>query len=69
MPAISVANKLVVADRRPEAMTDEIPDTGNVFTDLIFAAGAIVTIGVAVTGFHAIGELLRRKDRKEDLER
>lgn len=50
-------------------MIDETPDTGDVLLDLLFAAGAVVTIGVMMVGVHRVTEALRRKDKNEELGR
>ena len=44
-------------------MTDmEVTDTGDILLSLVFAAGAVVTIGATMIGCQALCEKLRRKD-------
>jgi hypothetical protein len=65
MPTNSEARAIPVE----KAMMDETPDTGDVLLDLLFAAGAAVTIGAMMLGVHTVTEALWRKDKNEELGR
>jgi hypothetical protein len=52
-----------------EAMTDELPETGDFLFDLLFAVGATVTVGAMMIASHALSEALQKQEKKKELER
>jgi hypothetical protein len=50
--------------------TPDISETGDGLLDgILFAALAVVSIGAAAVGWHALSERLRRKDETKEIER
>lgn len=48
----------------------EIADTGDAFLDgVLFAMVSIVALGAVSVGYHALSELLRRKENAKEIEK